>query len=229
MDKLVDSAVNLVEEGRLQQAVEVLQQGITLLSSTYPGRCGAETHQNLHTRLARVVLSMTWTSHTDSSSSSRSNAAWAIEGRPRQTKTGTRKTPAPAAGSASLQLSLCAAGFSILLHAPGPTRTAPAPAPADLAAAAVSCFLCCSPELSELHNQAALLLLFGHQHDAAAKHASDALDITQKAFGPTHPLTGHRLLRLGTIRCGAGVAGAGRARAHVCGRPFAVMRMPRQG
>lgn len=59
---------------------------------------------------------------------------------------------------------------------------------------------CCSPELSELHNQAALLLLFGHQHDAAAKHASDALDITQQRFGPTHPLTGHRLLRLGTIR-----------------------------
>lgn len=98
MDKLVDSAVSLVEEGRLQQAVEVLQQGITLLSSTYPG----------------------------------------------------------------------------------------------------------SPELSELHNQAALLLLFGHQHDAAAKHASDALEITQKAFGPTHPLTGHRLLRLGTIRFAAG-------------------------
>lgn len=39
MDKLVDTAVKLVEEGRLQQAVEVLQQGITLLTSTYPGRC----------------------------------------------------------------------------------------------------------------------------------------------------------------------------------------------
>lgn len=68
--------------------------------------------------------------------------------------------------------------------------------------------LCCvalsfcanSPELSELHNQAALLLLFGHQHDAAAKHAADALEITQKVFGTVHPLTGHRLLRLGTIR-----------------------------
>lgn len=39
MDRLVDTAVKLVEEGRLQQAVEVLQQGITLLTSTYPGRC----------------------------------------------------------------------------------------------------------------------------------------------------------------------------------------------
>lgn len=38
MDKLVDTTVTLVEEGRLQQAVEVLQQGITLLSATYPGR-----------------------------------------------------------------------------------------------------------------------------------------------------------------------------------------------
>lgn len=38
MDKLVDTAVNLVEEGRLQQAVEVLQQGITLLTASYPGR-----------------------------------------------------------------------------------------------------------------------------------------------------------------------------------------------
>jgi hypothetical protein len=38
MDKLVDSAVSLVEQGRLQQAVEVLQQGITLLDSTFPGR-----------------------------------------------------------------------------------------------------------------------------------------------------------------------------------------------
>eukprot|EP00775_Hariotina_reticulata_P004688 gene4688-4940_t len=37
MDKLVDSAVSLVEQGRLQQAVEVLQQGIALLDSTFPG------------------------------------------------------------------------------------------------------------------------------------------------------------------------------------------------
>lgn len=38
MDKLVDTAVNLVEEGRLQQAVEVLQQGINLLTSAFPDR-----------------------------------------------------------------------------------------------------------------------------------------------------------------------------------------------
>lgn len=74
-----------------------------------------------------------------------------------------------------------------------------------ITAASLVLLLCCSPELSELHNQAALLLLFGHQHDAAARHASDALEITQKAFGPTHPLTGHRLLRLGTIRWGLSV------------------------
>jgi len=43
MDKLVDTAVNLVEEGRLQQAVEVLQQGITLLTSAFPGRYAANT------------------------------------------------------------------------------------------------------------------------------------------------------------------------------------------
>ncbi|KAF8071356.1 hypothetical protein HT031_001440 [Scenedesmus sp. PABB004] len=98
MDKLVDTAVALVEEGKLQQAVQVLQQGIELLTSAFPG----------------------------------------------------------------------------------------------------------SPELGELHNQAALLLLFGHQHDAAAQHASDALALTEKAFGPTHPLTGHRLLRLGSIRVAAG-------------------------
>eukprot|EP00879_Flechtneria_rotunda_P012659 GHRR01013218.1.p1 GENE.GHRR01013218.1~~GHRR01013218.1.p1 ORF type:complete len:256 (+),score=100.76 GHRR01013218.1:184-951(+) len=94
MEKLVDSAVSLVEEGRLQQAVDVLQQGITLLQNAFPD----------------------------------------------------------------------------------------------------------SPELSELHNQAALLLLFGNQHQQAAKHAADSLELTQQHFGPTHPLTGHRLLRLGTVR-----------------------------
>lgn len=98
MDKLVDTAVALVEENRLQQATQVLQQGIELLASTFPDR----------------------------------------------------------------------------------------------------------PELSELHNQAALLLLFGGQHEEAAKHAQQALEITQRFFGPAHPLTGHRLLRLGTIRVAAG-------------------------
>ena len=39
MDKLVDTAVQLVEDGKLQQAIEVLQQGITLLAASYPGRC----------------------------------------------------------------------------------------------------------------------------------------------------------------------------------------------
>jgi hypothetical protein len=46
MDKLVDTAVGLVEEGRLQQAVEVLQQGITLLTATYPGRCAGSGNCN---------------------------------------------------------------------------------------------------------------------------------------------------------------------------------------
>jgi hypothetical protein len=39
MDKLVDTAVSLVEENRLQQAIQVLQQGIDLLTSTFPDRC----------------------------------------------------------------------------------------------------------------------------------------------------------------------------------------------
>jgi hypothetical protein len=38
MDKLVDTAVGLVEENRLQQAIQVLQQGIDLLTSTFPDR-----------------------------------------------------------------------------------------------------------------------------------------------------------------------------------------------
>lgn len=41
MDKLVDAAVELVEGGKLQQAVTVLQQGIEALSAAYPGRWGA--------------------------------------------------------------------------------------------------------------------------------------------------------------------------------------------
>jgi len=40
MDKLVDAAVELVEGGRLGQAVTVLQQGIEALGAAYPGRCG---------------------------------------------------------------------------------------------------------------------------------------------------------------------------------------------
>lgn len=39
MDKLVDTAVGLVEEGKLQQAIEVLQQGVQLLTTTFPDRC----------------------------------------------------------------------------------------------------------------------------------------------------------------------------------------------
>lgn len=55
MDKLVDTTVNLVEEGRLQQAVEVLQQGITLLSSTYPGRYDGGTRPE-HCHTARLAV-----------------------------------------------------------------------------------------------------------------------------------------------------------------------------
>jgi hypothetical protein len=40
MDKLVDAAVELVEAGKLGQAVQVLQQGIDVLGAAYPGRCG---------------------------------------------------------------------------------------------------------------------------------------------------------------------------------------------
>jgi hypothetical protein len=85
-----------------------------------------------------------------------------------------------------------------------------------------------APELGELHNQAALLLLLqssgGGQEGAeegggedgtqpsqnplarAADHATQALRLTERAFGAAHPLTGHRLLRLGTIRLAQGRA-----------------------
>jgi hypothetical protein len=38
MDKLVDAAVELVEGGKLGEAVAVLQQGIDVLGAAYPGR-----------------------------------------------------------------------------------------------------------------------------------------------------------------------------------------------
>lgn len=98
LDKLVDSAVELVEAGRLAQAVEVLVRGTDVLREAYPG----------------------------------------------------------------------------------------------------------SAELGELHNQAALLLFFQDKPGEAATHAQEALAITQHQFGTVHPLTGHRLLRLGTIRLGEG-------------------------
>ena len=79
-----------------------------------------------------------------------------------------------------------------------------------------------APELGELHNQAALLLLLqstgdgggggdeeggvAHPLERAAEHASQALRLTERAFGAAHPLTGHRLLRLGTIRLAQGRA-----------------------
>ncbi|KIZ05243.1 hypothetical protein MNEG_2709 [Monoraphidium neglectum] len=98
MDKLVDAAVELVEAGKLGQAVQVLQQGIDVLGAAYPG----------------------------------------------------------------------------------------------------------SPELGELHNQAALLLFLGGQPDQAATHAQAALEVTQAVFGAAHPLTAHRLLRLAAVRVGQG-------------------------
>lgn len=61
-----------------------------------------------------------------------------------------------------------------------------------------------SPEVGELHNQAALLLFLGGQPDQASSHAESALEATQSVFGAAHPLTAHRLLRLATVRVGQG-------------------------
>jgi hypothetical protein len=47
MDKLVDTAVGLVEEGRLQQATQVLQQGIDLLTSTFPDRWAGGCYEQI--------------------------------------------------------------------------------------------------------------------------------------------------------------------------------------
>ena len=44
MDKLVDAAVELVEAGKLGQAITVLQQGIEVLGAAYPGRCADTQH-----------------------------------------------------------------------------------------------------------------------------------------------------------------------------------------
>lgn len=59
------------------------------------------------------------------------------------------------------------------------------------------CFLPCSPELGELHNQVSLLSLVNNDAEAAASHAARALDITRKHFGEDGRLAGHRQLRLG--------------------------------
>lgn len=61
-----------------------------------------------------------------------------------------------------------------------------------------------SPEVGELHNQAALLLYFQARCDEAARHAATSLDITRAAFGTRNMLTAHRLVRLGTIKFGQG-------------------------
>ncbi|MEW5308118.1 MAG: hypothetical protein WDW38_000100 [Sanguina aurantia] len=57
-----------------------------------------------------------------------------------------------------------------------------------------------SAEVGELHNQAALLLLFTDRAEDAAGHAAASLAITQRHFGDSSVLTGHRLLRLGACR-----------------------------
>lgn len=54
--------------------------------------------------------------------------------------------------------------------------------------------------MGELHNQAALLLLFTDRAEDAAGHAAASLAITQRHFGDSSVLTGHRLLRLGACR-----------------------------
>ncbi|GFR43261.1 hypothetical protein Agub_g4322 [Astrephomene gubernaculifera] len=61
-----------------------------------------------------------------------------------------------------------------------------------------------SPELGELHNQAALLLLFQNKAEEAAHHAQVSLETTKRHFGATSILTGHRLLRLGVARFAQG-------------------------
>eukprot|EP00198_Chlamydomonas_reinhardtii_P006919 XP_001696255.1 predicted protein [Chlamydomonas reinhardtii] len=57
-----------------------------------------------------------------------------------------------------------------------------------------------SPELGELHNQAALLLLFQNKGEEAAYHAGVSLETTKRHFGANSILTGHRLLRLGVAK-----------------------------
>ncbi|GIL85559.1 hypothetical protein Vretimale_13336 [Volvox reticuliferus] len=61
-----------------------------------------------------------------------------------------------------------------------------------------------SPELGELHNQAALLLLFQGRVEEAAYHAQASLDTTKRHFGTRSLLTAHRLLRLGVCRFAQG-------------------------
>ncbi|GIL62310.1 hypothetical protein Vafri_16586 [Volvox africanus] len=61
-----------------------------------------------------------------------------------------------------------------------------------------------SPELGELHNQAALLLLFQGRSEEAAYHAQASLETTKRHFGTRSLLTAHRLLRLGVCRFAQG-------------------------
>ncbi|KXZ48174.1 hypothetical protein GPECTOR_30g270 [Gonium pectorale] len=61
-----------------------------------------------------------------------------------------------------------------------------------------------SPELGELHNQAALLLLFQNKPEEAAHHAEVSLEATRRHFGSSSVLTAHRLLRLGVARFAQG-------------------------
>ncbi|GLC43683.1 hypothetical protein PLESTM_001504200 [Pleodorina starrii] len=61
-----------------------------------------------------------------------------------------------------------------------------------------------SPELGELHNQAALLLLFQGRPQEAADHAQASLETTRRHFGARSLLTAHRLLRLGICRFALG-------------------------
>jgi len=61
-----------------------------------------------------------------------------------------------------------------------------------------------SPEVGELHSQAALLLLFQNKVDEAAAHAERARDSSLRRFGERSVLTGHRRLRLGACRFAQG-------------------------
>lgn len=156
MDKLVDAAVDLVEGGKLGQAVALLQQGIEALAAAYPGRC-VRAPASSAPLLSPPLL-------------------WRKPAAPPTTAPAPRTPPSH---------------HHISSHLIDPHTHPQTP----------------SPELGELHNQAALLLFLSGQPDAAARHAEAALDVTQGAFGAAHPLTGHRLLRLASVRIGQGRGG----------------------
>lgn len=223
MDKLVDAAVELVEAGKLSQAVTVLQQGIDVLGAAYPGRWGWRRAPGQRGRAGQPGAAPATLGVDD-----RRAQQLQLPGAPAaRTGCDPRRTPAQIATSRLSRSPVCPcqprAGRAAQPGGAAAVPGGPARHGRDARAGAQStgggiavgrasrgllgaARLKCSAHGGSRQARTCAQLQV-RAHSLPPTHTlcpQAALEVTQAVFGTAHPLTAHRLLRLASVRVGQG-------------------------